>query len=210
VGILTKKKSFDYFDAFLKIAGEGSAAARYLHESLTEFNYAAVPARTKAMHDIENAADSSKHVIIEHLAHEFITPIEREDIVALAQALDTVVDAIDDVMRRVYMFNIRAIRPETLEFTQHIVHACDLLETAVAEFRNFKDSKTIKRSIIEVNTEENCGDALHSEYLHKLFSEETDSKTTLVWMTMFESLEQCFDACEDAADIIESVIMKNT
>ena len=64
--------------------------------------------------------------------------------------------------------------------------------------------------IIEVNTCESRGDTLHFEYTHKLFAEETSEKDIIAWMTLFDALEMCFDSCEDAADSIESVIMKNT
>lgn len=210
MGLFNKSKGFDYFAAFSKIANHALRAAEYLHESLANYDYENFRSYAEKMHVIENAADSDKHEIIEHLAHEFITPIEREDIVALAQALDTVMDAIDDVMRRVYMFDVREIRPETFEFTKLIIDTCKSLEKTVAEFKNFKTSDIITKLIIDVNTEENKGDVLHFEYLHKLFREEYDSKMTIAWMELFETLENCFDACEDAADIIESVIMKNT
>ena len=210
MGLFKKEKPFDYFDAFSAIAHYGTEAACYLHQSLTEYNIDTFRERADAMHVIENAADTEKHAIIEHLAHEFITPIEREDIVALAQALDNVMDAIDDVMRRVYMFSVQRIRPETLKFTALIVEACKALEATVAEFKNFKSSKSISGLIIEVNTDENRGDALHFEYLHKLFAGDNTDRTVVIWMSLFETLEECFDACEDAADIIESVIMKNT
>lgn len=210
MGLFKKEKPFDYFAAFSAIARHGTEAAEYLHKSLTEYSIESCRERADEMHVIENAADSDKHEIIEHLAHEFITPIEREDIVALAQALDTVVDSIDDVMRRVYMFSVPAIRPETLKFTALIVQSCKALEATVAEFKNFKSSKLISGLIIEVNTDENRGDALHFEYLHKLFAEENTDRTVVIWMSLFETLEDCFDSCEDAADIIESVIMKNT
>ncbi len=210
MGLTGKKKGFDYFDAFLRTAKQATAAANFLHGALADFRSEGFSARVEEMHRIENAADAIKHEMMEYLAHEFITPIEREDIVSLAQELDTVVDSLDDVMCRVYMFNIQSIRPETLEFTALAVNACTALETAVAEFKHFKNSKTISGLIIEVNTLESRGDALHSASMRKLFTSESDARTLMIWMSLFESLEQCFDACEHASDVIESVIMKNT
>lgn len=210
MGFLQKSKDFDYFKAFSEIAQQSLSAAQYLDKSLNEFSYENFYARIDEMHNIENRADTIKHEIITRLSHEFITPIEREDIVELSQAFDTVVDAIDDVMRRIYMFNIKNIRPEALQFSKVIVQGCETLNKLAVEFRNFKKSETLKPLIIEANTYENCGDDLHLQSLHKMFSRETDAMSVLSWKSIIDALEECCDAIEDVADIIESIIMKNT
>ena len=210
MGFLQKSKDFDYFKAFSEIAQQSLSAAQYLDKSLNEFSYENFYARIDEMHNIENRADTIKHEIITRLSHEFITPIEREDIVELSQAFDTVVDAIDDVMRRIYMFNIKNIRPEALQFSKVIVQGCETLNKLAVEFRNFKKSETLKHLIIEANTYENCGDDLHLQSLHKMFSQETDAMSVLSWKSIIDALEECCDAIEDVADIIESIIMKNT
>ena len=84
-----------------------------------------------------------------------------------------------------------------------------MLET-IEEFRHFKKSQTIGKHIIEVNTLESDGDTLHAECIRKLFCGNEDALTIVAWMTLFEGFEECLDACEDAVDVIESVIMKNT
>ncbi|MEG0768384.1 MAG: DUF47 family protein [Ruthenibacterium sp.] len=210
MGFGKQKEEYDYFGGFLVCAHAGSTAAQYLHSALSDFSVALLPQHVKEMHSIENDADSDKHEMTSRLAHEFITPIEREDIAALSQQLDNIVDSVEDVIRRIYMFNVSALRTETLAFTELIVSCCSAVEKLVEEFRFFKKSKTIHHSIIAVNTLESEGDKLHADAMRRLFTEETDTRTLLVWMTIFESLENCLDACEDAADIIESVIMKNT
>ena len=87
------------------------------------------------MHHIENAADGFRHDMTQVLSHEFIAPIEREDIIELAQDLDNVVDAIDDVMRRIYMFNVQTIRPEAKQFSAIITKCCHALLETIEEFR---------------------------------------------------------------------------
>lgn len=203
-------KEFDYFENFLQCSEMASKAANYLYRSLSAFDPQLIETQVAEMHRIENDADMQKHEMLKKLAHEFMTPIEREDIVTLSQKLDDVVDAIEDVMGRVYIFNIKKIRPEVITFMELILKGCNALTTAVREFRNFKKSKTIHSFIIEVNSIESEGDKLYMEYMRKLFVEDNDMRERIVWMTMFECLEHCLDACEDAADIIESVIMKNT
>ena len=80
----------------------------------------------------------------------------------------------------------------------------------MGEFQHFKRSKTITTYIIEVNTLENEGDRLHADSLRRLFTEQTNADERLVWTTIFESLEACLDICENAADIVEGIVMKNT
>lgn len=206
-----KKKDADYFEYFCISAQYASRAASYLDEILKGFNKEGFQKKqVDEMRDIEHAADANRHEMIERLAKEFIPPIEREDIVSLAQELDNVVDAIDELVQFMYMFDISDIRADALIFSELIIRCCDALLEAVTEFRRFRSSKILKEMLITVNTLESEGDVLYSESVRRLFLEKTDAKTTLVWMRLFDGFENCLDACEDAVDIIESVIMKNS
>jgi len=207
---LGPRNEYDYFNAFYVFTHFASEAASYLEEVMANFDASTIEAAVEKMHTIENNADMAKHEMLKHLSHAFITPIEREDIVELAQELDTVVDTIEEVLRRIHMFNIKEIRPEIFEFTALIVKCCSSLSLAVEEFKNFKKSKTIAEKLIQVNTIESEGDKLLEESMRRLFAEESDPKQLLIWMTIFDWMENCLDVCEDVADTIESVIMKNT
>ena len=205
-----RKKDTDYFAYFRKSAEFASSAAAYLDDTLKNFDPATSQARFDEMHKIEHEADANRHEMIEQLAKEFIPPIEREDIVALAHELDNVVDTIDEFVQFMYMYNVGTIREDALAFSALIIRCCDALLAAVTEFRSFRKSKTLKEMLIKVNTLESEGDVLHAESVRKLFLEDADAKTTLVWTKLFDALESCLDACEDAVDIIESVVMKNS
>lgn len=204
------KKETDYFEYFRRSAEYASKAATLLDEIFRTYNKDNFRQRVDQMHELEHEADANRHGMVEQLAKEFIPPIEREDILSLAQEMDNVVDAIDDVVLRVYMFDVNAIRPEALQFTELIIRCCSALQAAVTEFRNFKSSKTLKEKLIKVNTLESEGDALHSESVRRLFIEHSDPMETLIWMKIYDGCEDCLDACEDAVDIIESVIMANS
>ena len=210
MGLRDKKRDFNYFDYFSTCADLICEAADYLDSSIQNFQHASFQEKVEVMHEIENRADSEKHVMTQRLLHEFITPIEREDIVALAQQLDNVVDAIEDTMRRVYMFDVKEIRPEALKFAALIVECSRALREALRDFRNFKSAKGIREQIVRVNTLESQGDSLHAACFHALYSSNADTRTLLIWTNILEDFETCLDACEDAVDIIESVIMKNT
>ena len=208
---MKRRKDYDYFQFFTAIAEAANKASDFLADVVANFDVDKIPMQLEQMHKIENDADMMKHEMLKQLAHEFITPIEREDIVALAQQLDNVVDAIDDVMQRLYMYNVTAIRIEVVELSKQIVKATRGLKIVADEFRYFKKSKDIKAHCIEVNTVESDGDKMFADNMRKLYTNPNeDMRHIIVWSTVYEGLENCLDACEDAVDIVESVIMKNT
>ncbi len=208
---MKRRKEYDYFQFFVEIAEAANKAADYLQGALENFSVTDLPKQMQAMHKIENDADMMKHEMLTNLAKEFITPIEREDIVALAQELDNVVDAIDDVMQRMYMYNVQSVRPDAVVFSRQIVKCTRELLKVSREFKTFKKSKDIKQHCIEVNTIESDGDKMFAANMRKLWTESaTDLREMIVWTTMYEGLENCLDECEDAVDIVESVMMKNS
>lgn len=206
-----KEKDYDYFEYFVKSAAYACEAADCLKESLSDFDPKMFSHNMAKMHEIENRADDEKHEMITRLSHEFITPIEREDIVELAQHLDEVVDAIDDVVLRVDMYCLSGIRKEALTFADLIQKCCRALHETICEFRNFKSSKNIRELVVSVNSIESEGDKLHAACIRSLYSDDSvDAKTVIAWSSIYEDLEMCLDACEHSTDVIESVIMKNT
>ena len=97
------------------------------------------------MHQLEHAADSKRHELGNQLAREFMPPIEREDISTLSQQLDNVVDSVEDIIRKIYMFNIDEMRSEALEFSKLILDTCAVFYKLLQEFSNFKKSNTSSR-----------------------------------------------------------------
>ncbi len=207
---MAKKKNFDYFDYFVSTADIICEASDFLYSMLSNYNESAIKENMDRMHEIEHRSDELKHDMTSHLLHEFITPIEREDILELGNKLDDVVDGLDDAVRRLYMYNVQSIRPVALQLAELIVESAYALKETMVEFKNFKSSKVIKDKIVAVNTIESDGDAVHCDAFHELFSGETDTRELMVWVNVLDDLENCIDDCEDAVDIIETVIMKNS
>lgn len=206
-----KEKNYDYFDYFTCSASFACEAANYLQDSLNAFNASTFHTRMESMHEIENRADDEKHHMMSRLFHEFLPPIDREDIVELSNNLDDVVDAIDEAILRVDMYCLTAMRPEVLEFTKLIVRCCSELQEVVAEFKNFKKSAKLREAIVTVNSTESEGDKLYAKCIRSLYTDPSiDAKAVLAWSSVYEDLEMCLDACEKAVNVIEGVIMKNT
>lgn len=207
---MARGNSYNYFDGFVKMVGRSCKAAAILEQTMTNYNPAEISQKMVEMHDIEHAEDLDKHEMMRALVKEFIPPIEREDIMSLAQELDDVTDTIEDVLIRLYMFNIQEIRAEAIDFCKVIIKCCDALKKVVEEFANFKKSKTIHEYIVEINHLEEEGDKIYTDAVRRLYVESGDATEILKWRETFDRLEKCCDACEDVADVIESVIMKNS
>lgn len=207
---MSKKSDSYYFQTFVECVEYSCQAAAMLEENLENFDPVKLEERLAQLHGIEHAADKRKHEMMEALVREFITPIEREDIMALSQTIDDVTDKIEDVLIRVYINNIQTIRPEAIQFVKVIIRCCQALKTVMEEFRDFKKSKELHKSLVQINTLEEEGDKLFIASMRKLHVEEKDPMDVIAWREVFRYLEKCCDACEHVADVVESVIMKNT
>ncbi len=204
------KKKYDYFAYFKEVSDIICEAAEHLHDTVHHFDATSLQKPLDAMHEIEHKADCVKHEMTKLLAHEFITPIEREDIVSLAQSLDTVVDYLEDVLLRAYMYNVQEMREDAVAFSELIIKCAKELNTVLSEFKNFKHSDTIREAIIAVNHCESEGDTILVRGIRSVFTGGQSDREIFMWTDLFERFEMCLDACEDVTDIIESVIMKNS
>ena len=207
---MARKKDENYFSAFVELVQYSRDAAVLLNEIVNDFKAVNLEEKMIQMHNIEHAGDVGRHRMMKKLAREFITPIEREDIVAMADAIDNVTDTIEDVMLRLYMFNFSAMREDAVKMAGIIVKCCDALKEALQEFGNFRKSQTIHKLIVEINHFEEEGDTLFVNATRNLFINEKSPIEILAWKETLDYMEKCCDACEDVADVIESVMMKNS
>ncbi|MEG1493886.1 MAG: DUF47 family protein, partial [Gordonibacter sp.] len=195
---MAKKHKFDYFDQFEKLSELTVKEADLLIEAIKGFTAAGDlrPIMERA-HEIEHEGDEINHAIFQTVATDFITPIEREDIIELAQYLDNIIDYIEDVMQRFYMYDIHVMHEDALEFARLIKKSCEALDKAMEDFRNFKKSKTFKQLIIDVNTYEEEADQLFLKVIRKLHTQDREnSMRVLVWTQIFDRMEKCCDSCE--------------
>ena len=204
------KRDFNYFEAFVQLVDYSCQSAEILDTSLKRFDHQGLAEMMTNLHGIEHAADMGKHDMMNRLAREFISPIEREDIIELGQEIDNVTDSIEDVLMGIYMYNIQTIRPEALDFVDVIVQCCNALKKTMEDFQNFRKSTTIHDSIVEINRLEEVGDRLYTEAVRSLYLNCQNPIETVSWTEIFDRLESCCDACEHVANVVEIVVMKNT
>lgn len=207
---MSRKKEYNYYDKFVELVDYSCKCAEILNTSLINFDVNNIDKDLENLHKIEHDADLAKHDMLNQLAGEFIAPIEREDIVSLSQQIDDITDAIEDVLIKINMYNVKTIKPEVFEFSKLIEKCTSALKVALEEFHNYKKSSTLSRKLIEVNDFEEQGDDLYYTTVYKLYRETKDPIELLVWTEIYDHLEKCCDACEQAADVIESVVMKNS
>ena len=199
-----------YFENYIACADLAKKAAAYLVECLKNYDPDNIEKMLEEMHTYEHSADMKKHEMNEMLAKAFVTPVDREDLDMMSQQLDTVLDLLEEVLQKLYIYNIKAIEPAAIEYAKHLVKACDLLCEIMAEFENFKKSKKLHALIVAENdVEEEC-DKLYLSTMHELTKKSTDVLVTLSWYKIYDCFEACSDACEHVSECVGSIVMKNT
>ncbi len=207
---MTKKKENDYFELIKTQASYCFKASHLLETVLRDFDSGRIADYHRQMHEIEHAADGVHHDILNKLSTEFITPIDQEDILRLIQIIDDVTDALDEVIQDLYIYHVDRIPKETVELSQAVVKCVSALCEATDELKNFKKPDTLRTKLVKVNDVEGEADAIYANAIFNLFGSTSDAKMLLGSKAVYESLEQCCDLCEHAADVIEQVIIKNT
>ena len=208
---MANKKQERYYEIFINMSEYSCNAARLLLEIFSDFDSEKLEEYMERMHVIEHEGDVARHEMTKQLAKEFITPIEREDIMMMGESIDTVTDKIEDVLQKMYMYNVKTIREDAVLTAEKLIDITEALRTALTEFCNFKKSKIISEMLIEINRLEEEGDKRYIETVRNVFTDkDIDAAEAFAWSHIFHYMEDVFDACEDAADVIEGTIMKNT
>ena len=208
---MAKKGKFNYFDAFeqqIEIALEES---EILVEAIENFESAdKLEDILKRAHEIEHKGDQVNHAIHASVSVDFITPIERADILELAGRIDDVTDIIEGVLQRFYMFNIHFMHDDAIEFAHIINKSLKALRKSMENFREFKKVKKIRAMITDVKDLEEEADALYMNSIRKLYTvENEDAVRVEVWSRLFDRLEAACDACDAVGDTMADIVLKN-
>ena len=199
-----------YFENYAACASLSKKAADYLVECLENYDADKIAIMLTEMHIFEHNADVKKHEMNETLAKAFVTPVDREDLDMLSHQLDNVLDIMEEILQKFYIYDIKTIEPAAIEFAKYLVKACDLLCSIMAEFENFKKSKAIHSLIVEANNVEEKCDKLYLASMREITKKSTDVLTTLSWYKIYDCFEACSDACEHVSECVGSIVMKNT
>jgi uncharacterized protein len=155
----------------------------------------------------EQEGDRITHDIIDRLNHTFVTPIDREDILALASALDDIVDFTEEVADYLGLYKIEAPMDQAIRLARVLKAACHQISEAIPRLRGFRD---ISHYTVEINRLENEGDRITREAVASLFDGGIDPMVVIRWKDLFERLEAAIDAAERVANILEGIVIKNS
>jgi predicted phosphate transport protein (TIGR00153 family) len=194
-----------FFDLFEEAGGNIQRAAGLLEELLREY-----PERNELAREIlicEQDGDRITHDIIQRLNQTFVTPIDREDIYALASALDDVVDYTEEVADYLGLYKIEAPMTQAQDLARVLHAAARQIAEAMPRLRGFKD---ITHYTVEINRLENDGDRIVREAIASLFDNGIDPMVVIRWKDIFERLEEAIDATEHVANILEGIVIKNS
>lgn len=208
---MSKKKKYNYFKGYEKLAELTVKESELLIDVIKNFtNASALAEPMEVMHEYENEGDDINHDIFESVATDFMPPFDREDIVALAQALDDVLDHIDDALGHMNIYAIRTMPEYAMKFAEVIKDACIELRDVMPDFHTFKKNKKFKHLVIDLNSYEEEGDSLYKKAISSLYgADDVDPMHVFVWTRIFEHLEKCCDSIEHVANIMSTIIMKN-
>src|ERR687889_2846153 len=197
-------KEREFFDLFEEAGANIVRAAELLERMLDRW-----PDHGELARDVlvcEQEGDRITHDIIQRLNSTFVTPIDREDIYALASALDDIVDFIEEVADFLGLYRIEATMDKAIEMGQILHQSARAIAGAIPRLRTFKD---IHHYTVEVNRLENEGDRVVRQALASLFERGIDPMLVIRWKDIFERLEDAIDACETTANILEGIVIKN-
>ena len=209
---MARKKQHDYFATFQQQAELAMAEADLLIEVIENFTTAeAVQDYMPRAHEIETQADELNHQNFNAIAVDFMTPIDRDDVIKISQALDEVVDDIEEVIIEFFIMNVHFMHKEAHKMAAIMRHECEAMITATREFKNFKKSDAFRKAVVDTNDFEEEADALYAQLIRNLhIVDEDNPMRVLVWSRIFTKMEDCTDAAERVVDIMNSVLLKNS
>ena len=194
----------EFFELYCKASANAVRVAEKLVELLDSF-----PDSGELLRDIkelEHEGDRLTHDVVYLLNRTFVTPFDRDDMYRLAGAIDDVVDHIDEAADNIDMYKVKVIPEQAKEQARVIHRAAGKLDEAVQRLEGFKDSRS---QLVALRTLEDEGDRLAREAVAQLFRSGQDALSIIRWKDIHERLEEAVDACENAADVLEAILVRN-
>ena len=199
-------KEVNFFLLFDKLANIAVEAAVFFSEVVVKGQIC--EETISKMREIEHQGDEVTHDIFKRLNTTFITPFDREDIHALANELDSVIDMLNTMTNRMMTYRLTHATDDLVQFSSVIEKSVRAVAHAVAGLRDTKHYQSVLDTCIEINRLENVGDTMRDNILCKLFDTSTDPIYIIKWKEVYQDAETILDVCEDVANVVESIIVK--
>ena len=205
-GLLSRifPKDPSFFVTFVELAENIHAGSQALVHLLE--NYTDPEIQAGAIKALEHKGDNITHALMTRLNQTFVTPFDREDIYELASKIDDVIDLIDAAASRLVTYRVETIRPGVADLAKILHEATREIVSAV---RVLEKQDRLLQFCVEINRLENDGDRLCRTLIAQLFEEEKDPVQIIKWKEIIEAIETSMDKCEDVANVLEAVTLKN-
>jgi hypothetical protein len=201
------KKEEAFFDMFERASKNLCVAVEAFVESIKDFRQ-----MEKGVHrldELEHEGDIITHEIMDRLNRTFLTPIDRDDIHAIAAGIDDVLDLTEEVADRIFLYKLEKPTQNLIQMAQILGQAVGEVSKAITSLRDLKRPRRILDYTIEINRLENEADMLLKHSMVELFEKAQSTLEVIKWKEVYESVEKAIDKCEDMAVVIESVVVKN-
>jgi hypothetical protein len=199
-----EEKFYDLFEELINKIEEGG---KLFLEMVEKYEYP-LPKITK-LKELEHEADVITHRTYEKMHKSFLTPLDREDIYALVNKMDSILDMIEASAARMNLYKVKKPTKVIIDQAKILNEAIKKVKLIVYAMRDMKNSQMIIDACVEINTLENEGDIVLRTAMVDLFEHEKDAIELIKWKEIFERIEEALDVCEDVSNIIEGIVLKH-
>jgi uncharacterized protein len=199
-----EEKFFDLFEELICKIEEG---AKLFLEMVETYEYP-LPKITK-LKELEHEADVITHRTYEKMHKTFLTPLDREDIYALVNKMDSILDMTEAAAARMHLYKVKHPTEVIIDQAKILNEAIRKIKIIIYAMRNMKKAQMIIDACVEINTLENEGDIVLRSAMVDLFEHEKDPIELIKWKEIFERIEEAIDVCEDVSNIVEGIVLKH-
>lgn len=200
-------KEENFFELFEELANKIEEGGRLFLEMAQARDYSDV--RVSKLKEIEHEADGITHKTYEKMHKTFLTPIDREDIYALVNKMDSIMDVIEATAVRIHLYKVKDPSDEIIKQAKILNESIGKIKSIVHAIRDMKNSEKILAGCVEINTLENAGDVVIRAIMANLFEKEKDAIELIKWKDIYQLLEEAIDVCEDVSNIVEGIVLKH-
>jgi uncharacterized protein Yka (UPF0111/DUF47 family) len=197
-----------FYSLFEQVAHTVAKMGNVMKEVVTEPDFDKRAALISQIEDLEHVNDDYTHKIFTELGRNFITPFDREDIHYLASALDDICDYIFASAKKINFYKVNPNDQGIQKMADLIDQGCEQIKNAVLQLRDMRDMRQITDALVKVNSIENQADDIFDMSIDRLFETEPDAKEVIKKREIYQVMEIVTDKCEDAGNVIESIIIK--
>lgn len=199
----------NYFESILELSNKAISASNMLNRIINEFHYEDMKYLMFEMEEVEHEGDVIVHDLKKYLITEYMLPIKKEDIFAIAESIDSILDTLETIAQSFYMYSVKELRHEAKLFANIISEGINTINEMLLIFKKSKNIKDIKEYLDKLEYLEDKADTIYINSTKNLFKEEADPIVLTQWDEIISQMEKCCDRCKYAGVTISKTYLKN-